>query len=249
MDDTEAADFIHTSFGRDVHGVYSSLPLGVMRADFWRYAALYRYGGIYADIDTRCLVPIEQWFPPRGMQHNDPVFVVNASTWQSAGTVQYFNLTWSDCGLVAALENDAHMCQWIIASVPGHPVLRAALTAVLRSMKGGVNCMDDHMVHKHTGPGVWTEAFRDVLGLSSGASAADIARATWTNATVYERARRLRLCIVASTFWGTSKPQNAQNLYSSQWSDDETNQSWLKEKMMMKASLAKSTGAAQKAVL
>ena len=35
-----------------------------MRADMWRYAILYAFGGIYADIDVLALHPMEQWLPP-----------------------------------------------------------------------------------------------------------------------------------------------------------------------------------------
>ncbi len=33
--------------------VWQSYPLGVMRADMWRYAALFINGGIYADMDVK----------------------------------------------------------------------------------------------------------------------------------------------------------------------------------------------------
>lgn len=245
MDNAEAADFVQSFFGNHVHAVYAAFPLGVMRADFWRYAILYAHGGVYADVDTKCHKPVQEWFPPRITGPQDPVFVVNASTWQAAGPLQYFNLTWSDCSLVAAVENDVHMCQWIIASVPGHPVLRAALQVALRSVKNGFDCTYEHMVHAHTGPAVWTQAFRDVLGLPGDVSAAGISRAVWTNATVYQRARELKLCIVAPTFWGApynTKAQNAHNLYSSQWAEGNPNVPWVKEREHVTAIARRSVG-------
>ena len=36
----------------DYLSVYDNLELGVQRSDMWRYAALYLYGGVYADIDV-----------------------------------------------------------------------------------------------------------------------------------------------------------------------------------------------------
>jgi mannosyltransferase OCH1-like enzyme len=41
--------------------MFKEYPIGVMRADFWRYAILYIYGGIYLDIDTQPLLSIEKW--------------------------------------------------------------------------------------------------------------------------------------------------------------------------------------------
>jgi len=37
-----------------VYEAYCKLPLAVMKADLWRYCILYKYGGIYADIDSIC---------------------------------------------------------------------------------------------------------------------------------------------------------------------------------------------------
>jgi len=43
----------------DLLPLYLSYPLPVQRADLARYAILEKFGGIYADIDTRCLASIE----------------------------------------------------------------------------------------------------------------------------------------------------------------------------------------------
>lgn len=49
-------DFIKNNFDNKIYNAYSSLPMGVMKADLWRYCIIYKYGGIYADTDTVCLV-------------------------------------------------------------------------------------------------------------------------------------------------------------------------------------------------
>jgi mannosyltransferase OCH1-like enzyme len=36
----------------------------IQRADFFRWAVLYHYGGVYADMDCRCQKPIESILPP-----------------------------------------------------------------------------------------------------------------------------------------------------------------------------------------
>ena len=64
-------DFVHSLFDDDecaevVAEVapqflddYLSFPYPVMRADFFRYAVIYRDGGIYADIDMECVRPMQ----------------------------------------------------------------------------------------------------------------------------------------------------------------------------------------------
>ena len=44
------------NFSGKIYEAYTKLPLGVMKADLWRYCIVYRYGGIYADTDTICKV-------------------------------------------------------------------------------------------------------------------------------------------------------------------------------------------------
>lgn len=64
MDDLACDAFIKDHFSDEFYQMYCSLPLGVMRADVWRVCVVYIYGGVYADVDTRCLKPIEQWIKP-----------------------------------------------------------------------------------------------------------------------------------------------------------------------------------------
>jgi mannosyltransferase OCH1-like enzyme len=47
--------FIKNNFDDKIYNAYSLLPMGVMKADLWRYCIIYKYGGIYADTDTVCL--------------------------------------------------------------------------------------------------------------------------------------------------------------------------------------------------
>ncbi|CAK0897830.1 unnamed protein product [Prorocentrum cordatum] len=51
MDDGEALAFVEANFDKSVLDAFKGFPLGVMRADFWRYLVVYTYGGVYADVD------------------------------------------------------------------------------------------------------------------------------------------------------------------------------------------------------
>lgn len=61
MDDSQAAQFILEEYGQEWHDLFVGLPVGVMRGDLWRYMIIYKYGGIYTDLDTECLNPINTW--------------------------------------------------------------------------------------------------------------------------------------------------------------------------------------------
>lgn len=132
-DDVEIASFVESNFDSDVITAFNILPLGVMRADFWRYLVLYKFGGCYTDIDTRCIIPIDQWLPV-------------------------------DTKLLIATENDVHFCQWTILSEPGHPILERAIQLVTSRALSGIT-LSPNFVHHYTGPGVFTDAVRETLGL------------------------------------------------------------------------------------
>lgn len=47
-------EFIMNNFDENIQKAYLMLPMGVMKADLWRYCIIYKYGGIYSDVDTIC---------------------------------------------------------------------------------------------------------------------------------------------------------------------------------------------------
>jgi mannosyltransferase OCH1-like enzyme len=51
-DDEDAFYFIKNNFGKQVVDAYESLNIGAAKADLWRYAILYKNGGIYLDLDS-----------------------------------------------------------------------------------------------------------------------------------------------------------------------------------------------------
>lgn len=61
MDDAQAADFVLQEFGQEWYDIFINVPVGVMRGDLWRYMIIYKYGGVYADLDTECWEPISVW--------------------------------------------------------------------------------------------------------------------------------------------------------------------------------------------
>ncbi|KAI4215294.1 MAG: hypothetical protein LQ351_002193 [Letrouitia transgressa] len=140
----------------DVLEAYNSLPVPVLKADFFRYLILLARGGIYTDIDTTALVSTTDWIPEE----------VPRST----------------IGLIVGIEADPNrtdwrdwysrriqFCQWTIQAKPGHPVLRdivATITEdILRMKKKGIlkNGKMDKSIVEFTGPAVWTDAIFNYL--------------------------------------------------------------------------------------
>lgn len=61
MDDKEAESFVLEEFGQEWYDLFINVPIGVMKGDIWRYMIIYKYGGVYADLDCLCILPINTW--------------------------------------------------------------------------------------------------------------------------------------------------------------------------------------------
>jgi mannosyltransferase OCH1-like enzyme len=65
LDDDGAYDFLkdHKLFPKETAETFKQIPpvMGAMKADLLRYAWLYFYGGVYADIDVNLTLPILDW--------------------------------------------------------------------------------------------------------------------------------------------------------------------------------------------
>ena len=60
-DDNENRKFI-MKYGEKYLNAYNKLESGAHKADLWRYLVLYKYGGIYMDIKTELLKPVDDIF-------------------------------------------------------------------------------------------------------------------------------------------------------------------------------------------
>jgi alpha 1,6-mannosyltransferase len=137
----------------EVSQAYEALPKPVLKADFFRYLILLARGGVYSDIDTRNLKPIEDWIPadlkPYGL-----IVGIEADP---------DRVDWNDW-----YARRVQLCQWTIASNPGHPVLANIVSSIteetLRRQRDG-ELDKEHMktVMEFTGPGIWTDKVFDYL--------------------------------------------------------------------------------------
>lgn len=133
-DDGDIAQLIASHFDAATNAAFRTLPLGVMKADLWRYCVLYVHGGVYSDIDSVAMQPYAAW----NVQPEHKVII--------------------------GLENDTHFCQWTIASVPRHPMFKKLIRIIVDQIEHGIDTSSEHFVHRYTGPGVWTRAIHEFLG-------------------------------------------------------------------------------------
>jgi inositol phosphorylceramide mannosyltransferase catalytic subunit len=141
-DDADIASYIHKKWDLDTEQFFLALPLGVMKADLWRYLILTTDGGVYSDVDSECCSPADTW---------------------GANIKKR-----SSHALLIGLENDTHFCQWTLAATPHHPAMKHVCKFIVDRWKAtGIDTKNPNFVHKSTGPGVWTDALIDYLGIST----------------------------------------------------------------------------------
>lgn len=64
-DDADNREFIRTSYPWFLP-VYDSYPAEIFRADIVRYFFMFHHGGLYADMDTECLAPLDDYLHGHG---------------------------------------------------------------------------------------------------------------------------------------------------------------------------------------
>ena len=139
--DDAAQDKMMREHFPDLYPLWARLPLPVMKADVWRYAVIYKYGGIYADADTVYLRPDTALLRP-------PCLLTLMPERGAGGSVRV----------------DA--CNWWFSAPAGSPVLRSVLAYVKSRLERGGPIQkqhflsDYHLIHAVTGPKAMTEGVK-----------------------------------------------------------------------------------------
>lgn len=200
-DDDDIEKYILREWDADTYRFFKALPLGVMKADLWRYLILKTDGGIYSDIDSICCSPIREW--------TSQVFTANQNV------------------LLLGLERRAHFCQWTIAATPNHPAMEYVCKYLIKNWKqNGIELEKTNFVHLSTGPTIWTQALIEYLGFSPRTTVEQIYEKYKAQEEIRQKINRLGVFLFPSNFYngGASK-----NLYGSR-TFGEGYASWLKEK-------------------
>lgn len=105
FDDQMIVDFIKKEFSQEVFDLFMKINIGAAKADFFRYAILYKRGGIYLDIDSLILEKIDDIILP------------------------------SDTAVISLEGNKKNYVQWALFFEAGHPFLKKTLDLVIENLK------------------------------------------------------------------------------------------------------------------
>ncbi|KAL5333375.1 nucleotide-diphospho-sugar transferase [Aspergillus crustosus] len=135
---------------------YRELPKEINRADMARNFYMYLFGGMYADVDTEALRPVDTLFFSHDVALNTHQAILSSPAPASAGNTQRAFMgrmahTLDPEGL-GAIPNG-----WM-ASPPGHPFWLLSVLSVLENPKG------DGSVEGMTGPGILGPLIKQYFG-------------------------------------------------------------------------------------
>ncbi len=129
-DDDRILEFFREEFPEEYLRAYQLLTIGAAKADFFRYAVLYRKGGLYLDIDSYARSAFDTF------------------------------LRSDDVAVISHENNPGLFCQWALIFDKEHPFLKRTLEKIMDNI---IHHRYPHDVHSTTGPGVYSEAIREVL--------------------------------------------------------------------------------------
>jgi mannosyltransferase OCH1-like enzyme len=105
FDDEMISDFILKEFGQEVFDVYSKINIGAVKADFFRYAVLYKRGGVYLDIDSLIVDQLDHFIRP------------------------------DDSAVISLERNDQYYIQYALFFEAGHPFLKRTIEIAIDNLK------------------------------------------------------------------------------------------------------------------
>ncbi|WWC63834.1 uncharacterized protein I303_106439 [Kwoniella dejecticola CBS 10117] len=140
LDDAQAHNWMLSQFeGSDVNWAWDYMHRGVLKADFLRYLLPLVVGGVYSDVDTRPIRPIEEW-GTHSVELLDLSYTDGAE-WRSRISTHP--------AVIVGVDVDVHnkegwqnewprplgICQWTLSSAPSHPIFLDAVRRVVNSTR------------------------------------------------------------------------------------------------------------------
>jgi len=144
--DLQAKEFVHKHMSPEIIKTYEMLPMPVLKADYFRYISIYILGGVYSDLDTECLRPIDTW-----ADNNANVsFIIGV---EAEGSPEKLTIA-----------RPLQLCQWTFSASPKHPILERMIDKITQQTKKLINSkLSISVVMEWTGPGLWTDIVFDYI--------------------------------------------------------------------------------------
>lgn len=104
-DDQRIESFLAAEYGHEILSLYQQLNIGAAKADFFRYAVLYKKGGIYVDIDSGINGSLNKFIRP------------------------------DDVAIITREGDPSLFAQWALVYSPGHPFLQRTIEKMSENIR------------------------------------------------------------------------------------------------------------------
>ena len=114
--DSEMDSFVNENFKGTIADCYNKLNIIVAKVDFWRYLILYKYGGVYLDMDSYINKPLRELIKD------------------------------DDEAIITAENNPNLFVQWALIFDKKHPILQVVIELVVLNIKNNKYPNDIHQM-------------------------------------------------------------------------------------------------------
>lgn len=162
-----ADEFVRDRFSHDrsIIDTYFTLRSPGLKTDLLRYLVLWAEGGVYSDLDTWAIKPIDAWVPEHLRDHVKAVVGIefdqlDGDPWPGFGDEPSY------------MTHVVQFCQWTLAAAPGHPLFENIITMSLERIEDlaaahntSIADLDPtgYEVVTTTGPSAWTDVVFEQL--------------------------------------------------------------------------------------
>lgn len=156
-----ADDFVNSRFSGNplIPQVYNTLQDPGLKTDLLRYLVISAEGGVYSDLDTLALKPVDDWIPKHmkgtvravvGIEFDQ----LDGDPWPGLG------------GEPSYMTHPVQFCQWTLAATPGHPLFRSMVDETVGAIRKLAAAKESNIsqlqptgyeVITTTGPAAWTD--------------------------------------------------------------------------------------------
>jgi hypothetical protein len=193
-DDLDIERYIQQNWPAEFLDFFRALPIGAMKADLWRYLILASEGGVYTDIDSVCLLPIQEWVLKGDISSPHILFI--------------------------DVEAGDKFCQWTFAATARHPVMYYICYYILNQWKqrGGIAFSPDGKIDVlgTAGPVIFTDAIKSYVGEPLDIKASKIFKKYSKDKTYRKRFNRLGIFFTSTDFFNG---QGSKNLFWGTWAN------------------------------
>jgi mannosyltransferase OCH1-like enzyme len=161
--DNDIEHFLNINYPQ-YYQTYLNLPIKIQKIDFFRYVAIYHYGGFYMDLDMSCLKSFDD------LLKYDCIFPVDEFISAYASRLPRYKDIYDD-GQYFLLG------QYAFAASPKHPFIKNIIDVIHKNIHKYVKHVvynNDEYVYKTTGPDFITNVYvhypakRDIFILNNG---------------------------------------------------------------------------------